>query len=325
MSDSKVFMFPDNFGGTSGGASTIDPNLLLALNNSGGFGGNGNWMWILFLFFLWPFMRNGSWGGFGGNGNGFGSDGTGYLANLAANDTGRELLMQGINGNRAALDQLSSMLGCKLGDIQAALCNVTSQIQSVGSQVGMGIQQTINAVQAGNTQLGMQIAQCCCDLRSQLAASTCDIKESVNNVNASLTRGFADLGYASERQTCAIEKSIAASTSQILEGQRAAELREMQDKLDALRERNAQQAVVINNAQQTQVVGQMIAQATTPIAQAVGALQSDINGIKCKLPETVTLPYSCATAVPTNLVYGLGAYGVGFGINGCGCGNSLWG
>ncbi len=331
MSDSRVFMFPDNFGGTSGGASTIDPNLLLALNNGGGFGGNGNWMWILFLFFLWPFMRNGNWGGFGGNGNGFGSDGTGYLANLAANDTGRELLMQGINGNRAALDQLSSMLGCKLSDIQSALCNVTGQIQNVGAQLGMSTQQTINAVQAGNTQLGMQIAQCCCDLRSQLAASTCDIKESINNINAGMTRGFADLGYASERQTCAIEKSIAASTAQILEGQRAAELREMQDKLDALREKNAQQAVVINNAQQTQVVGQMIAQATTPIAQAVGGLQSDIDKIKCKLPETVTLPYSCATAVPSSLFYngavGINTFNTGFGAfnYGCGCGNSLWG
>ena len=326
MSDSRVFMFPDNFGGTSGGASTIDPNLLLALNNGGGFGGNGNWMWILFLFFLWPFMRNGNWGGFGGNGNGFGSDGTGYLANLAANDTGRELLMQGINGNRAALDQLSSMLGCKLGDIQSALCNVTSQIQSVGSQVGMGIQQTINAVQAGNTQLGMQIAQCCCDLRSQLASCCCDIERGVDGVNATVTRGLADVGYALRDQTCTLEKAIAGSTSEILAGQRAAEMREMQDKIDALREKNAQQAVVINNAQQTQVVGQMIAQATTPIAQAVGGLQSDIDKIKCKLPETVTLPYSCATAVPTQLVYsGYGLGFSGFGLNGCGCGNSLWG
>ena len=327
MSDSRVFMFPDNFGGTSGGASTIDPNLLLALNNGGGFGGNGNWMWILFLFFLWPFMRNGNWGGFGGNGNGFGSDGTGYLANLAANDTGRELLMQGINGNRAALDQLSSMLGCKLGDIQSAICNVTSQIQNVGAQIGMSTQQTINAVQAGNTQIGMQIAQCCCDLRSQLAACCCDVKESVNNVTNALTRGFADVGYASEKQTCAIEKSIAASTAEILAGQRAAEMREMQDKIDSLREKAAQQAVVINNAQQTQVVGQMIAQATTPIAQAIGALQSDVDKVKCKLPETVTLPYSCATAVPTQLVYngyGLGFSGFGFG-NGC-CGTGFqWG
>lgn len=43
----------------------------------------------------------------------------------------------------------------------------------------------------------------------------------------------------------------------------------------------------------------MIGQATSPIVAAVNALQSDVNGIKCKLPETVTLPYSCATAIPT--------------------------
>lgn len=325
MSDSKVFMFPDNVAGGHSGASALDPNLLLALNNGGGFGGNGNWMWILFLFFLYPFMRNGGWAnGFGGNG--FGADGTGYLANMANNDTGRELLMQAINGNGDAIRQLSSMTGCKLDAVQNAICNLGSQIQNVGNQVGMGFQQTINAVQAGNTQIGMQIAQCCCDLKTQLAASTCDIKDSINGVNSAVTRGFADVGYALRDQTCNIEKAIAVSTSEILAGQRAAELREMQDKIDGLREKNAQQAVVINNAQQTQVVGQMIAQATQPIVAAVGALQGDVNGIKCKLPETVTLPYSCATAVPTQSVYGLGwnGLGLGFGTFGTGCcGNSF--
>ena len=38
MDDSKVFMFPDAAKGS------IDPNLLLALNNNGRFGGNGNWI-----------------------------------------------------------------------------------------------------------------------------------------------------------------------------------------------------------------------------------------------------------------------------------------
>lgn len=323
MNDSRIFMFPDNFGGNNGNGSSIDPNLLLALNNGGGFGGNGNWMWILFLFFLYPFMRNGN-GFFGGNGGNFATDGTGYLANLANNDTARELFMQGINGNRSAIEQLSSMLGCKLGDIQNSINSLMTQIQSVGNQVGMGIQQTINAVQAGNTQLGMQIAQCCCDIKTQMASCCCDIKESVANVNATVTRGFADTGYALRDQTCTIEKSIESATSRILEGQRAAELREMQNKIDALREMNTQKDNVISEARQTQVVGQMIAQATTPIAQAVGALQNDVNGIKCKLPETVTLPYSCATAVPTQAVFNpfsIAAYGLG----GCCSGNSLWG
>ena len=46
MESSKIMMFPEM------GNSGIDPNLLLALNNNGGFGGN-NWMWILFLWLIW--------------------------------------------------------------------------------------------------------------------------------------------------------------------------------------------------------------------------------------------------------------------------------
>lgn len=76
---------------------------------------------------------------------------------------------------------------------------------------------------------------------------------------------------------------------------------------------------------QSAAFGQMIGQATSPIVAAVNALQSDVNGIKCKLPETVTLPYSCATAVPTQAVFNGYALGTYAGWNGCGCNNSLWG
>lgn len=316
MSDSKVFMFPDNFGGTGANNTAIDPNLLLALQNGGGFGGNGNWLWIFFLFLLYG--RNG-WG------NGFGGDGNGYANNEAA----RELFMQGINGNRAAIDQLSTILNCKFDDVNSVLCSLMSKIESVGGQIGMTSVQVINAVQSGNAQLGYQLAQCCCELKTQLASCCCDIKESIATTNANITRGFADVGYAFRDQTCNIEKAIQSSTNQILEGQRAAEMREMQDKLDMLREKNSQQAVVINNAQQTATFGQMITQATQPIYAAVNGLQSDVDKIKCKLPETVTLPYSCATAVPTQAVVGYNGFGLGgwnFGgwNNGC-CNNSLWG
>ena len=314
MSDSKVFMFPDNFGGAGANPSAVDPNLLLAMQN-GGFGGNGNWIWMFFLFLLYG--RNG-WGWNGGD-NG--------AAGVANNDAGRELLMQAINGNREAIGQLSTMLNCKFDDVNAAICGLGSKIDQVGAQVGMSSVQVINAVQSGNAQLGYQLAQCCCELKTQLASCCCDIKESIATTNANLTRGFADVGYAFRDQTCNIEKAIQASTNQILEGQRAAEMREMRDKLDMLREKNSQQAVVINNAQQTATFGQMITQATQPIYAAVNGLQSDVDKIKCKLPETVTLPYSCATAVPTQAVIGYNGFGFGgwnFGGNGC-CGGSLWG
>lgn len=57
MSTNEVFMIPDN----RGGQNSFDPNLLLAsmMNGNNGFGGNGSWMWVIFLFFLYPLMRNG--------------------------------------------------------------------------------------------------------------------------------------------------------------------------------------------------------------------------------------------------------------------------
>ena len=60
MSTNEVFMIPDN----RGGQNSFDPNLLLAsmMNGNNGLGGNGNWIWVIFLFFLYPLMRNGGFG-----------------------------------------------------------------------------------------------------------------------------------------------------------------------------------------------------------------------------------------------------------------------
>lgn len=316
MSKSEVFMFPDGYGNNGGNNSSIDPALLLLLNNNGGFGG-GNFMWVLFLFFLWPLFRN---GGMFGNGGLFGGgspacDCTGFVSNLANNQTGRELLAQAIQGNRDAIGNLSSMLGCQVGDIQTVLGQIMSKVGDMACETKLSAQQVINSIQSGNATLASQLASCCCD-----------IKGAIKDVAIGQERGFASVAYETQRQTCDIEKAIAASTERILAGQAAAEKRDMQDKIDSLREKVSQQGVIINNAQQTAAVGQMIAQATTPIVQAVASLQGDVNGIKCKLPETVTLPFSCATAVPTSAVYGLSP--LGFGINtfanNC-CNNSLWG
>mgnify|MGYP006988390785 CR=1 FL=1 len=89
----------------------------------------------------------------------------------------------------------------------------------------------------------------------------------------------------------------------------------MLDKIDQLRERNSEQAVIINNAQQTATFNQMLNSYTAPIAGAVNALQTELASVKCRLPETVTLPYSCATAVPSSLFFN-GAVGVNTFSNG---------
>ena len=186
------------------------------------------------------------------------------------------------------------------------MATLQSNIQSVGNQVGLSGQQIINAIQSGNCTIANQLASCCCDMK-----------------NLVTTQGYENR-IATAEQTSFLGAKIDYQTTFLADKFCELEKREMQNKIDALREMNTQKDNVISEARQTQVVGQMIAQATTPIAQAVGALQNDVNGIKCKLPETVTLPYSCATAVPTQAVFNpfsIAAYGLG----GCCGGNSLWG
>ena len=333
MSDSKVFMFPET-GTTNNGLMSllapllsqrgVDPNVLLAMNRNCGFGGEGGWfMWVIFLFFLMGWGGNG-WGGFGNNRAGLAGDAA--LGNLINNDSGREMLMSAIQGNGNAINQLASTLNCDINSVKSAINGVMSQIQGVGNQVGMSSQQIINAIQAGNCQIASKLADCCCENRLAICQQTNALQNAINGIATGQERGFSSVAYETQKQTCDIQNSIKSATDAILAGQRDAELREMQNKIDALREANSQKDVIINNGQQTAVFSSMIQSATAPITNAVNALQGDINGIKCRLPETVTLPYSCATAVPTQAVFGYNGLGwAGFGLNGCGCNNSLWG
>ena len=87
MDDSKIFMFPD--GGTSKTSNDVNSLLPLLMCN-GGFGG-GNWIWIIFLFFLYPLMRNG--GLFGNMGQNCGSC-LGSLANMVNDNNGNLIIAE---------------------------------------------------------------------------------------------------------------------------------------------------------------------------------------------------------------------------------------
>lgn len=239
----------------------IDSSYLMGLmsgnNNGGFFGNNGGFQDIIALIVIAAIFGNGNFGfgGWGNNGN---------------NSTEREMIMSAIQRNGVDLSQLASSLNCSVGRIDDAIGQVASQICNLTGQVGMSSQQIINSVQFGNSTLANQIASCCCDLKQLVSESNYLTERGFCNTNQILAKGFSDVGYETQRQTCDIEKAIAASTAQIMEGQRAAELREMQDKMDALREKNAQQAVILNNAQQTSQFAAMLA-----------PIQADLAELKC--------------------------------------------
>ena len=156
MESSKIMMFPEM------GSNSIDPNLLMALNNNGGFGGN-NWIWILFLWLIWGWGGNGNWGGNGSNG---------FLSNQIANDSGRELLMNAIQGNGTAIQNLANLLNTEVNTVQNGIFTLNNAITSVGTQVGMSGLQIQNAIQSGNASIASQICQCCCENRLAIANQT---------------------------------------------------------------------------------------------------------------------------------------------------------
>lgn len=219
-----------------------------------------------------------------GNGNfGFGNNNNRY-------GQGEQMIMDAIQRNGIDISQLASTLNCSIGQVQTAIQQVSSQICQVGNQVGMTGQQVINAIQQGNMSLTQQICNCCCDLKQAISNQSYQLQSEINLVNRSVERGFADLGYATRDQTCSIEKAIAASTESILAGQRAAEMREMQRELAERDRRIAEQAVIINNAQQSATFAQMIGQAIGPVNAGLNALTAKIAGIECRLPETKVIP-----------------------------------
>ena len=322
MSESKVFMFPDSSNNTHGNNS-FDPNLLLAMmNNNGGFGGNGNWMWIIFLFFLYPLLRNG-FGMFGNNGGGMGE-----LGNMLNNDTGRGYLLSALNRNGDAVQNLATMFNTSTTNILQAINGVNTAIGQVGCKVDYTSAQVINALQQGNMNLAQQLASCCCDIRESITQGnyqnqiatlqqTQQLSTQLNGVSTGVERGFSETNYALRDQTCQIGQAITGQTQTILGRLDQIEKNGMQDKINALQEEKSTLRTQLNLEHQNVITGQQIASAVAPINAALAGIQKEVDEIKCAQPSTTTIPYSPVVGVPSCVAaqYGLGlGYGFGTGF-----------
>lgn len=220
--------------------------------------------------------------------------------------------MSAIQGNGQAINNLATNLNCSIGQVQNAINGVMSQVQQVGNQVGQSSMQIINAIQQGNCQIAQQIASCCCENRLAICQQTNTLQNAINGVATGQERGFATVAYETQRQTCDLQNSIKDSTQQILAGQRAAEMREMQNKIDHLREENS-------TFKSSAMTSQIVAQATAPLGAALSDLSSRLAKIECAQPPTFPMPYCPASGnyVPVNY-----SVPVNFGVStlgACGC------
>ena len=295
----------------------MDPAALMAMmNNNYGFGGNGAWwIWIILLFFCW--------GGFGGNGFGRGASDASRLASELNTDANTNLLMQAINGNKEAISSLSNTLNCDFNSVTAALNNINSGVSKISCDVKLSGCEVIDAITSGNAALASKLAECCCNTQ-----------RSIDSVNLNLTKmGYEDqlamcnqtntLVNTMNQNTLSLRDSNLANTQAILQKIDNFENIYRQDKMDRLTSENLALKGQISQANQNQYIAATVQANTAPIVNRLNSLQSDVDGIKCKLPNTVSVPYP-QLAVYNPEIARAAAYGAfageNYGLNTqCGC------
>lgn len=295
----------------------MDPAALMAMmNNNYGFGGNGAWwIWIILLFFCW--------GGFGGNGFGRSASDASRLASELNTDANTNLLMQAINGNKEAISSLSNTLNCDFNSVTAALNNINSGVNQISCDVKLSGCEVINAITSGNAALASKLAECCCNTQ-----------RSIDSVNLNLTKmGYEDqlamcnqtntLVNTMNQNTLSLRDSNLANTQAILQKIDNFENIYRQDKMDRLTSENLALKGQISQANQNQYIAATVQANTAPIVNRLNSLQGDVDGIKCKLPNTVSVPYP-QLAVYNPEIARAAAYGAfageNYGLNTqCGC------
>lgn len=279
----------------------MDPAALMAMMNNGGFGGNGGWwwIWIILIFFCW--------GGFGNNGFGRGSNDASHLASQLNNDANTSCLMQAINGNKDAINSLAGTLNCDINSVQTALNTINSGVSQISCDTKLSSCEVINAITSGNANLASQLASCCCTTQRSIDAvnnnitkmgyeSQLSVCNQTNTLQNAITSGFNALMADNASKFNIVGAKIDAQTQIINDKFCQLEMREMQNKIDALRE--DKQALQLSASQQAQTA-------------------NIVNQIRpCPVPAYLTCnPFGCQG--------GLNDYGYGYGYgynNGCGCG-----
>lgn len=324
MAQDGVYVFPGEGGSTV--RSGVDPNLLLALNQNGGFGGGASWLWPMFMWMMFPWMFGGGFGGFGGFGGGAGAGllGTGFLSNQINNNQGIDLLLQAINGNASAASQLAQLTNSSVERVNSAVSAINTSIARLEGTVGLTGQQIISNILSGDANLSRQLCECCCENRLAIANQTNTLQAGQADLRHAIDMDSAEGRLSVCQQTNALQTSATSNTQRIVDSIATLHT-DMTREFCAARERDMQNEINTKNEIITQLRGQISNDAqTAQLYGVIAPLQAKVNEIANKQPNTVPVTYPNLIAVNnTPFAGGYPGYGYGYGY-GYG-GGGFWG
>lgn len=262
-----------------------DPMAMMAMMNNGNFGGNGGWWWIFIIILFW------GWGG-RGFGNGLGQAETNAdfarLAAMGNQNNNTDLLMQAIQGNKDAVNSLATAINCDSKSISNAICAIQGGIDKVSGEVGYSAERVINAINSGDANLASQLANCCCTTQRSIDAVNLNLTKMSYEDQLAVCNQTNTLVNTMNQNTLSLRDAGLANTNAIIAKIDSFENMYRQDKYDALLAKNTSLTNELSQLRQNQYIASNV---TAPIAAQINALQSDVDGIKCKLPNTVSVPY----------------------------------
>lgn len=255
-----------------------------AMNNNGLFNGNGIGGGIVgFLFGL--MCGNGGNGIFGGGNN-----------NQNAN-TQREFLLTALTAqgeaSRAATQNLANSIGQDFNIVNGGVMAIQGILSSIATQQAVSVPQIINAIQAGDSAITNQFAQCCCE--NKLLVTSQGYENQIATLNQT-----NQLGAQADRNANSIIGAINAQTVAMNEQFCAAKERDMQSKIDSLLADNSVLRSTISENRQTE-----------RFLGAFNALDQKITELAAKQPQTVPVQWPQLTAVSTTPYMG-NYYGYGY-------------
>ena len=230
----KIYCMPDNGSMYAAMANNNNAAQMMALLNNNNWN-NNPFAYIMFLALFNQF-------GFGGRGcmNGCENGATAALqgseilsrvnqiGTQLSDNHNSDLIMQAIQGNSGAIDQLANNINVSFRDVSAAVGNIQYALASISGNIGTSTERVINGILLGNKDLMSAITNCCCENKmgvqkmgyeNQIATmnQTNVLQERLTNIANGIQQGFSSTAYESQRNTCDIINSGKDNTQRIID------------------------------------------------------------------------------------------------------------
>lgn len=203
-----------------------------ALMNSGMGGANAMWNNPM-MYLVWLAVLGNGGFGFGGNRGSIleGNELNGRFNSIQAQiDTNHnnDLAMSAIQGNTSAIRELAGQLNCDFNALNSAICDVRGGIDRLSGQVGFSAERVVNAVNMGDCNIISALKDCCC--QNKELVQRMGYESQINNLqqsnaiqagfaytNTGIERGFSNVAFETQKQTCDIINAGNANTQRIID------------------------------------------------------------------------------------------------------------